>query len=154
MKKIITSGVICVIIDQIIKALIINFYNIGESTTIIKNFFSITYVQNNGAAFSILSGNRVLLIGITIIAVLCIYYFLIKDEKKNLVLYGILYGGIIGNFIDRIFRESVVDFLDFKIFGYNYPVFNLADSFIVIGIIIMVIISIRKENHEGNSSRR
>ena len=153
MKKIITSGVICVIIDQIIKALIINFYNIGESTTIIKNFFSITYVQNNGAAFSILSGNRILLIGITIIAVLCIYYFLIKDEKKNLVLYGILYGGIIGNFIDRIFRESVVDFLDFKIFGYNFPIFNFADICIVVSILLIIFFSIKEALYGKNRNK-
>ena len=150
MKKIITSGVICIIFDQLIKALIVNFYNVGESTTIIKKFFSITYVQNNGAAFSILSGNRILLIGVTIISIMCIYYFLIKDEQKHLITYGILYGGIIGNFIDRVFRKSVVDFLDFKIFGYNFPIFNFADICIVISIFLIIFFTIKEATYGKN----
>ena len=65
-------------------------------------------------------------------------------EKLNLI-YGIIIGGILGNVVDRIVYGYVIDFLDFKIFVYDYPIFNFADTFIVIGIILMIIISIRKE---------
>ena len=68
-------------------------------------------------------------------------------------LVGMIIGGIVGNLVDRIFRSYVIDFLDFRIFGYHYPVFNLADIFIVLGIILMIILSMRKEYHERNSSR-
>ena len=77
-----------------------------------------------------------------------------KLSKTENITYGMIIGGIVGNLFDRIVYGSVVDFIDFKLFGYNYPVFNLADTFIVIGIIIMVIINIRKEYHERNFSRR
>ncbi len=74
--------------------------------------------------------------------------------KLENISYGMIIGGIIGNLFDRIIYSYVIDFIDFRIFGYNYPVFNLADTFIVIGIIIMVIITIRKEYHERNNSRK
>ena len=79
-----------------------------------------------------------------------------KEEinKIESISYGMIIGGIIGNLFDRIIYSYVIDFLDFRIFGYHYPVFNLADSFIVIGIIMMIILTIRKEYHERNNSRR
>ena len=78
-----------------------------------------------------------------------------KEELTKLenLSYGMIIGGIVGNLFDRVFYSHVIDFLDFKILGYNYPVFNLADTFIVVGIIIMIIISIRKEAYERNNSR-
>ena len=67
--------------------------------------------------------------------------------------YGMLLGGIFGNFFDRLIYGSVVDFLDFYILGYNFPIFNLADCFIVIGIILVIITNIRKDKkNERNSS--
>ena len=62
----------------------------------------------------------------------------IRSKIENLS-YGMIIGGIIGNLFDRIFYNYVIDFLDFKIFGYDYPIFNLADTFIVIGVILLVI---------------
>ena len=79
-----------------------------------------------------------------------------KEKLSTLenISYGMIIGGILGNLFDRVFFGYVIDFIDFRIFGYNYPIFNLADSFIVIGVIIMAIITIRKEYHERSSSRR
>ena len=143
-------------IDFFSKYIISHLLTLGESVKVINNFFYLTYVHNKGAAWSILEDQRILLLIITVIVLFLINKYMNKEEliKSECLSYGIIIGGILGNLVDRIFRGYVIDFLDFKIFGYNYPVFNLADSFIVIGIIIMVIISIRKENHEGNSSRR
>lgn len=153
MKKIMISSIICIVIDQLIKLFVISSFNVGKGINIINDFFSITYVKNTGAAFSILSGNRIFLIIITILALIGIYYFLIKEEKKNLILYGILYGGIIGNFIDRLFRGYVIDFLDFKIFGYDFPIFNFADICIVVSIFLIVIISIKEAMHGKNKNK-
>ena len=144
------------IIDLLTKQLINQIMNVGQSVKVINNFFYITYTHNKGAAWSILEDQRILLMIITVIVLFLINKFMNKEELSKLenVSYGMIIGGIIGNLFDRIFLGYVIDFIDFKIFGYDYPIFNLADSFIVIGIIIMAIISIRKELHERSKSRR
>ena len=144
------------IIDLISKQLVMHLMVLGEKNVIIKNFFYLTYTENKGAAWSILEDKRILLLIITVFVLFLINKYMNKEKlsKMEEFTYGMIIGGIIGNLFDRVFYGSVVDFLDFKIFGYNYPVFNLADSFIVIGIILLMIISIRGEYHERNKSRR
>ena len=157
MKRILLIGIILTFIDQFIKLFVVSFMSYSDSIMIIKHFFSITLVHNTGAAFSILSTNTFFLILVGIIALFLIYLFFIKDKeisKKNSILYGMLIGGILGNLIDRIFRGYVVDFLDFKIFGYDYPVFNFADIFITISIIFIIIDIIRSDRNEVSSKRR
>lgn len=155
MKKVALVGSLCLVIDQIIKLIITNVVNLNQSINVIKGFFSITYVRNYGAAFSILTGNRLFLIIITIMALLLIYFLFIKAEKNSkfqLILYGILLGGIVGNLLDRIIYSYVIDYLDFKIFGLNAPIFNFADICIVISTILIVITTFKESLH-GNNSR-
>ena len=112
-------------------------------------------MQNTGAAFSILSSNTLLLILISVLALNLIYFFLIRGKQLNNfeeIIYGILIGGIIGNLIDRVVHGSVIDYLDFNLFGYNFPVFNFADICIVISI-ILIIISICKGEKDGVSNK-
>ena len=137
------------IIDLISKQIVIHFMGLHESIKIIKNFFYLTYTQNNGAAWSILQNERILLLIGTVIVLFVIHKYLNKEEISKLEtwIYGMIIGGIIGNFFDRLVFGYVIDFLDFYILGYNYPVFNLADSFIVIGIILLIIVNIRKEKN-------
>ena len=137
--------------DQLIKYIIIRKLELFQSIPVIDNFFNITYLKNEGAAWSILTGNRLFLITISLVIVFLLYFIFIKDNKLNKLeqyVYGILYGGIFGNLIDRIFRGSVIDYLDFKIFNYNFPVFNLADICIVISIILLGIIVFRGDKNE------
>lgn len=139
---------VLLMLDQIIKYIVDKSLDLMQSIKVVENFFSITYVRNDGAAWSILSGNRIFLIMITIVAMILIYVFFIKNKKLSRlenVTYGILYSGIIGNLLDRIFIGSVIDYLDFNIFGYNFPVFNLADMCIVISVILLVILIFRGE---------
>ena len=154
MKKFIIIGIICLVIDQLLKLLVLNNLILNISNEIIPSFFSLTYVQNEGAAFSILSGNRIFLILITLFALIFIYLFLIKKDLYkgiNSTIYGVLYGGIVGNLIDRLLRGYVIDYLDFNIFGYNFPIFNFADICIVISIILVIILSIfRGKDNENN----
>ena len=142
MKKIIPISIICLLLDRITKLFITNNLVLNDSYTIINNFFNITLVHNDGAAWSILSVNRILLIFISLIALFIIYFLFIKNKelkKIETLIYGMLIGGIIGNLIDRILYGYVIDFLDFKIFNYNYPVFNVADCCIVIAAILLII---------------
>ena len=151
MKKMGLISIICILIDQMTKLIITSNFKLNESISLIDNFFSLTYVRNEGAAWSIFSGNRLFLILIGVLSVILIYHFLIKNKslkKIEIFIYGILLGGIVGNLIDRILLGYVIDFLDFLILGYNFPVFNLADTFIVVSVFLIIINMVRGEVHE------
>lgn len=157
MKKKLFIPVIALIIlslDQIIKIIIINNVQKYMGIEIIKNFFYIVNVKNIGGAWSILSGYVPILIILGIIVLGTLSYMIVKEnniKKIDVAIYGILIGGILGNLIDRIFRTYVIDYLDFKIFGYDFPVFNFADMCIVSAVFLLVIMIIRGEKHEISS---
>lgn len=143
MKRIILISTLTLIIDILTKQLVINFMIENQSITLIKDFFSLTYAKNTGVAFSFLEGNVPLIIIITSIIILLILKY-IKDTIQNkyeIIWYGLIIGGAIGNLIDRIFYGYVIDFLDFNLFGYPFPIFNIADTAIVIGIFSLIILS-------------
>jgi signal peptidase II len=152
-KKIVIIGVISLVIDQILKSMI-QIYNVHIN--IINNFFSINYYQNNGAAWSILEGRQYLLITVSIIMLVLVYNmsFSYNESKISNLGFGLLFGGIIGNLIDRIFYGYVRDFIDFNIFGYDYPVFNIADMAIVIGVILILFKTFKGVEKNGNRSSR
>lgn len=133
---------IIVMLDQLLKLVITNFLNLYESISVCENFLTFTLVYNDGAAFSILSGNTYLLIIISIFVLLLLF---VKSKEDFSVLYSFIIGGIIGNLIDRIFRGYVVDYISFNIFGRDMPIFNLADIFITIPIILLIVISIKED---------
>ena len=155
-KKICIFSLLFFIIDIVSKTIIKTSFSLYESIQVIPNFFNLTYVMNEGAAFSILSGKQILLIILAIILLIFLGYYINKEELNNykVIYYSLLIGGIVGNLFDRIIYNSVIDFLDFKIFGYDYPIFNLADSFIVIGVILIIIEVIRKDFYENRSKRK
>ena len=127
---------------------------INDTISIINNFFSITYSRNIGAAWSILSGGRIILILLGIVAINVIYFLCIHNKKlsgKDQILYSLLIGGILGNLIDRVIYGYVIDYLDFNIFGYKYPIFNLADIFIVVSVILIIIFSFIGKKNENSS---
>lgn len=141
-KKIYLLSIIFIIFDQITKKLIIDNFSVGQSFNIIKNFFSLTLVHNDGGAFNIFSGNIFFLVLVAIGALYLLNGFVMEQQsykKYELGIFGMLVGGIIGNLIDRIRFNVVIDFLDFKLFGYDFPVFNFADVFIVCSIILIIV---------------
>lgn len=129
-------------IDQIIKYIVHHGMKLYASIPVIFNFFHITYVENDGAAWNLLSGNKILLILIACMTLGFVYFFLLKNKKLHLVEqvgYGMFLGGVLGNLIDRIFLGYVIDYLDFTIFTYHYPVFNIADVGIVLGVMLLIV---------------
>lgn len=153
-KKVILS-IFFLSIDILTKYLVDIKFNLLETRQIISNFFSITKVYNYGASWNILSGFRWLLIIVSIIVLIILFYYenKFKINKRNILAFSLLYSGIIGNLLDRIFNGYVIDFLDFILFGYDYPVFNFADICIVLGIILLGIAIIKKEDTNDVSSR-
>lgn len=146
-------AIVIIVIDQITKGLIVANMKIGEQIPLIENLLYITSHRNKGAAFGILQGQMWLFFTITIIVVIGVIYIL--QRKVNYigtgVAYGLILGGAIGNFIDRLFRGEVVDFIDVKIVSYDFPIFNVADSSLVIGVILLMLFTFKEEKMKGES---
>ncbi|ALC92836.1 peptidase A8 [Bacillus sp. FJAT-18017] len=137
-----------ILLDQITKWLIVKYMNIGDSIPVINDFLYITSHRNKGAAWGILQGQMWLFYVITVIVIIGIVYYIQKETKGKTLLgvsLGFMLGGAIGNFIDRVHRQEVVDFIHTFIFNYNFPVFNIADSALVIGVFLLMIQMIKEE---------
>ena len=143
-----------VAIDQALKTIVVNTLEIGQSVPLIEGVFHFTYIQNFGAAFSILQNKQAFLIIVTALVMAIAAAVLFKNINKlsRLIVLSLAFiiGGGIGNLIDRIRLGYVVDFLDFTLI--NYPVFNFADCCVVLGSIALVIgvfLADRAERKQG-----
>ncbi|KXG10477.1 signal peptidase II [Anoxybacillus rupiensis] len=133
-------ALIVIIIDQFTKWLVATRMQIGESISVIPNVLYITSHRNRGAAWGILQGQFWLFYLITIIVVIGLVFYirrLPREERLFGVALGFMLGGAIGNFIDRLVRKEVVDFIHTYIFTYNFPIFNIADSALCIGVALV-----------------
>lgn len=139
-------GLIFLIVDQAIKFLVESKMVLHESIIVLDNFFSITLVHNLGAAFSILNGNKILLISVGVVAVLLLVMYINSCKPLtdvDVFIYSLLLGGILGNLLDRILKGYVVDYLSFNFGNYYFPIFNFADICIVVSVLFMILGSIR-----------
>lgn len=116
----------------------------------ITSFFNFTLLYNHGAAFSLLSNSQtswqmVMFSIISFVAAVVLIYLIIKqpaEAKLNLFSFSLILGGALGNFYDRTFRGYVIDFLDFHIGNYHWPSFNIADSAVTCGVILLILASL------------
>ena len=140
--------IVCVGIDQLTKLLAINnLRDLADEIPVINKVFGLYYVENKGISFSMLSSKMALIIIITSIIMLILIYIMIRTPKTKYfmpfsIVLSVIVGGAAGNMIDRIFRGFVIDFimLDFI----NFPIFNVADIFVCVGLFILVILIIFK----------
>ncbi|MDT0679746.1 signal peptidase II [Staphylococcus chromogenes] len=143
--------IVILLADQLTKWLIVAQMTIGESFTVIPNFLAITSHRNDGAAWGILSGHMPFFYIITIVILIALIYFYIKEAKGQFLMQfaiSLLIAGALGNFIDRVLNGEVVDFIDTTIFGYDFPIFNIADSSLTIGVIMLIIVLIFTPQHK------
>lgn len=147
MKKISINMLLLILIDQISKFIITLWIPYQQEKVVIPSLLNLTYVKNTGAAFSILEGNQTLFILITIFVLIVGVYFIYNKplEKGEIVIYSLIGSGIIGNLIDRVIHKYVIDFISIIIFNYHFAIFNLADAFIVIGVILYIILIGKEE---------
>ena len=151
-------GSICLVIvllDQVSKWIIIHLsgFDLGlyppfGGKVIIPGFLNLAYAINHGAAWGMLEGLSWLLILFALLVLFLMFFFrkeLDLHRTSSQWCFGLISGGIIGNTIDRIFRGHVVDFLDMRLPGYQWPTFNVADSAIVIGTLIYIYLQIRPQ---------
>ncbi|MGI8315045.1 signal peptidase II [Halobacillus mangrovi] len=143
-----------IILDQITKWLVVTNMRIGESIPIIENFFYLTSHRNKGAAWGILQGQMWFFYIVTVIVIGVVIYYIQqygKESKLAGVALSLILAGAIGNFIDRVLRKEVVDFADTYIFTYDFPIFNVADSSLVIGVILVMIATFLDERKKKGS---
>ena len=131
-----------VIVDQVTKALVINFFNLYDSVVLLP-IINLTFVVNYGFAFGLLNNPSLnqILVSLVILAIIIYFlYLLIKTQDKIFQLtLTLILAGALGNFIDRIFRGFVIDFIDIYIGKYHWPAFNIADSCITVGFVVLMI---------------
>lgn len=137
-----------IICDQLTKWLIVQKMQYGESIEVVQNVLYITSHRNRGAAWGILQGQMWFFYAITLAVIIGLIYYIQKMSKKSVLLgisLAIMLGGAIGNFIDRVFRHEVVDFINTYIINYNFPVFNIADASLTIGVVLLIIYMLIEE---------
>ena len=148
-----------VFLDQATKLAVAANLSFSDRIPVIEDFFYITHARNPGAAFGLFGDAPVavrltLFIGITLVAlgmVVNFYRKLAPGDRFSALSLGLILGGAVGNLIDRVFRGEVVDFLHFRLWGgYQWPDFNLADSFIVVGVAFLVIELLAAEGEARN----
>ena len=142
----IAGSAFIILLDQITKAVILSRFALHESYPVVRGFFNLVYVTNPGAAFGFLAGasdtfRSFFFIGITALVMTMIVYYVLKstaDMRGHVVSLTLIFAGAAGNLIDRIRFGAVVDFLDFYIHTWHWPAFNVADSSITIGAVLMI----------------
>lgn len=145
---------ILLIADQWSKALIARNIILHSSKEVIPGFFQIVHIRNKGAIFGFFSqsGNRYVYLLLTLASMaalgLVVYYFFKAppEERWLKISLSLIMAGALGNFIDRVFKGYVIDFLDFSVKGWHWPSFNLADSCISIGAILLIFIFLFKRS--------
>ncbi len=123
-----------------------------ETIPIIQDIFHLTYVENRGIAFGMFSGGRVYFVIISLIILALLAVVLLKTPKESRTVWlkmatAFIYGGAIGNMVERIFKGYVVDFLDFRII--DFPVFNVADIAVCVGAAMLIIHFLIAEDKKG-----
>lgn len=146
------------VIDQLTKYVIATKLELRDQISVIGDFFLITSHRNTGAAFGILENQRFFFIIITIVVVIGIVWYIqkMKNTGNKLLPFALslVLGGALGNFLDRALTGEVVDFLQFNFGSYTFPIFNIADSCIVIGVALIIIDSFREMSLEKKQAKQ
>lgn len=161
-RFVLSVAAIVVVLDQVTKWYIRRTVGLYESIVVLDSFFHITHVRNAGGAFSLFAGAPSALrlpffVLVSMAAVVALLVFVRRVEPQHhLLLFGLgaILGGALGNFVDRMTSGEVTDFLDFHWRGWYWPAFNVADSFITTGMVILVLYSflVRDEDDKSPST--
>lgn len=152
---------IIIIADQLTKIYIYTHFQLSESVSIVENIFNLTYVRNFGAAFGFLAQTNpefreiffLLMPPVALVTILFILKGVNPKDNTQILALSSIFGGAIGNYIDRLRFGYVIDFLDFHYKNrYNYPAFNIADSAIVLGVSVLFILMFLEEKNKKKIS--
>ena len=147
--------ILLIVADQATKAMISASPEQFGNLEVIHDFFYITYVKNTGAAWSMLAGQRVFLSLLAAAAILVMIFYLNKmlrdNNKLSAFALALMIAGAAGNLIDRLMLGYVRDFLNFYIFGYDFPVFNVADICLTVGVFLLIISTIFEKDPDADA---
>ncbi|WP_270654929.1 signal peptidase II [Streptococcus gordonii] len=144
--------VLLIVLDQLVKWAVVSNIKLGEVKGFVPSIMSLTYLQNTGAAFSILENQQWLFTIITLLVIGGAIWYLIKNIKGSFWLISgltLIIAGGLGNFIDRLRQGFVVDM--FQVDFINFAVFNVADTYLTFGVFIMLLVIIKEENNGSES---
>lgn len=150
-------SVILIIIDQLTKYFTVQNIDLYEVVEFIPNVVSLTYIRNTGAAFSILEGQMWFFYIVTVVVAAGLIYYMYTEARENKILgflLSLILAGAIGNFIDRLFLQYVVDMI--KLEFIDFAIFNVADSYLTVGVILLLIYTVydeRKTLKENNGDK-
>ena len=144
--KVLFVSAILVLADQISKTIVVKTMSLYESIPVIQNFFHFTYITNDGMAFGInFPFGYYIFTSVSALLTLFLFWYLWSVRTHSIVIrlgISFIIAGAIGNLIDRIFLGAVIDFLDFMIGNFHWYVFNLADSYVTVGMVLVLVDSI------------
>lgn len=143
---------VLIVVDQLVKWAVVGNIKLGEVKGFIPSILSLTYLQNTGAAFSILENQQWLFAIITLIVIGGAVWYLIRHLQGSLWLISgltLIIAGGLGNFIDRLCQGFVVDMFQFDFV--NFAVFNVADMYLTFGVLVLLLVIIREENNGSNN---
>lgn len=151
MGQLLLIGSAVVFLDQLTKLLVVKFLPLHSSVAVIPGFFNLVHVRNTGAAFSFLAGGyttwrQVFFVTVSIVGmavILYVYQGLKRDDRWARGSLALIFGGALGNLIDRLRLGEVIDFLDVYVGSYHWPAFNVADSAISIGAVLLLLFLLR-----------
>lgn len=139
-------ALVLVVVDQLVKHWVVATISLGASKTMLPGVLALTNLHNTGAAWSMLSGQQVFFVLITVVALTIIGYLMVRWRHQRALMIGLalILAGTLGNFIDRLAHGYVVDM--FETLFVSFPVFNVADSCLTIGVIILIIAILREDD--------
>lgn len=147
------TTLVLTVADQISKTVVHLRFGLGESVPVVPGFFHLTYVRNTGAAWGMFSGFSGWLTVFSILALIVIVVFRrhwVGDSIRHRLAFAFILSGVIGNLIDRLRYGYVIDFFDFHFGRYGFPVFNVADSAICIGVGLFMLDMLLNRDGDGN----
>jgi signal peptidase II len=140
--RLFATALIIILADQVVKRVVVHVLAMGGSRAVLGNFFRLTRTENTGAAFGIFRGQSTWFIVISALAAVAIVFFrreIAKMRGLHQLAFGLILGGALGNLIDRIRMGAVVDYLDIGFGSTRWPAFNIADSAITIGVVLLAV---------------
>ena len=144
--RVLFVSAILVLADQISKAIVVRTMSLYESIPIVQDFFHFTYITNDGMAFGIdFPFGYLIFSAVSVLLTVFLFFYLWSVKNHSIVIrlgLALIIAGAIGNSIDRLFLGEVIDFLDFMIGDFSWYIFNLADSYVTVGMVLILIDSI------------